>query len=151
MRSTDDCDGSFDLKFEFHTEDPPKYKRPTAFDGRQTCFLAIFELPKGPSGQTGRFSVQEGQKIDFLGVRRLKTHMMYFDWGNQNLSEKIDFGQHNDSFWPFFEPCKIDFRRILGLFCLKKGFFLGYLKNKGFCIFFRFFRGRPTTVTAMST
>ena len=35
---TDDCDGDFDLKVEFHTEDPPKYKRPTAFDDRQTCF-----------------------------------------------------------------------------------------------------------------
>ena len=125
----------FDLTLEFHTEDQPKYNRPTSIDGRQICFWPILRLPNVPSWQTGRFSVQEGQKIDFLGVRRVKTHMMYFDWGNRNLPEKVDFGRQNDSFWPFFEPWKIDFTCILGLFCLKKAVFLEYLKNKDFCNF----------------
>ena len=69
----DDCNGDFDLTLEFHGEDPPKYKRPTSLDGRQICFWPFLRLTKGASGQTGRFSVQEGQKSRLFGCPKGKN------------------------------------------------------------------------------
>ena len=50
---TDEYDCHFDLTFEFHTEDPAKYKRPIALDGRQICSWPFLRFFKGAFWQTG--------------------------------------------------------------------------------------------------
>ena len=47
-----DCDGDFELTFDFHTEDMAKYRRKTTFDARKTCFWPFLRLLDRPTGQT---------------------------------------------------------------------------------------------------
>ena len=54
--------------------------------------------------------------------------MTYFDWGIQNIPEKVDFGQRKDSFLPPFDTTKIDFTCIFGVFASKRPFFSNFLK-----------------------
>ena len=63
-------------------------------------FWPFLGFPQVLPGRLDGFRCRRAKTIDFLGVRMVKTHMMYLDWGNRNPPENVDFRRQNVSFWP---------------------------------------------------
>ena len=103
-RSTDDCDGDFDLRFEFHAKELAKIQANDIIRWPTDMFLAVFEASQKAFWTDWTVFGAGGPKNRLFGCPKGKTHMMYFDLGNRNLPEKIDLVWRKDVFWAFFEP-----------------------------------------------
>ena len=69
-----DCEGDFELTFDFLPEDLPKHKRLTTFDAQQTCFWPFLRLFKGPPRKQWHIYTRKiCKKDDFLNFSAFWT------------------------------------------------------------------------------
>ena len=103
-----DCEGDFELTFDFPTEDPTKHKRLTAFDAKQTCFWRFFETFqrafRTDMTYLGRENMQKGDFLNFVVFSTLGTYCKDIFWTHIRFSHRRPGKtQAIDSIW-----CPID-------------------------------------------